>query len=245
MALYFEMQPRGDSLSQMASDKGTDKQMEQLCALYAERNDDELLNMYAHRDDLTDLAQQALAEVMRQRNLAPQDGESQAPSEGDTTGANPDQLVYMFHDAFEAREAMRHLSAAGIGHAMHDWHEVETGMRFHPSGLDLGLTVDPAQRAEAVSILKEKLGLFPDAETGAAHPGESPDSGLVLLSMFDLVEGLIAARVLAEAGISFYWRDGRDEPEALPDAETVAIEVRPERLQRASSLVEAKLDAEA
>jgi hypothetical protein len=49
---------------------GLDGQMERLCALYDEKSDDELQAMYADRDDLTEVAQEALAQTMHGRGLA-------------------------------------------------------------------------------------------------------------------------------------------------------------------------------
>jgi hypothetical protein len=61
--------------------------------------------------------------------------------------------------------------------------------------------------------------------------------------MFDRNEALVAAQALGEAGITYLWRDGRDDAAELPDEETVAIEVRPADLERATQLVEAALAA--
>ena len=56
--------------------------------------------------------------------------------------------------------------------------------------------------------------------------------------MFEREEALVAAGALGRAGMTYLWRDGRDEAAALPDEETVAIEVRPADLERATGLVE-------
>jgi hypothetical protein len=59
--------------------------------------------------------------------------------------------------------------------------------------------------------------------------------------MFERGEGLVAAQALGEAGVTYLWRDGRDAGAHLPDEETVAIEVRPENVARATTLVEEAL----
>jgi hypothetical protein len=56
--------------------------------------------------------------------------------------------------------------------------------------------------------------------------------------MFERGEGLVAAQALGEAGITYLWRDGREEASGLPDEETVSIEVRQADLARATKLVE-------
>jgi hypothetical protein len=61
--------------------------------------------------------------------------------------------------------------------------------------------------------------------------------------MFERGEGLVAARALGEAGMTYLWRDGRDHVGELPDEETVAIEVRVGDMEHAVGLVEDTLAA--
>lgn len=58
-------QSGSDSLTQMS----IDGQLGKLGALYAEKSDGELLDLHDKRDGLTELAQLALAAVMRERGL--------------------------------------------------------------------------------------------------------------------------------------------------------------------------------
>lgn len=221
-----------------------DGQLEKLSALYGEKSDGELLDLYDKRDGLTEMAQQALAGVMRERGLggrvavavevAPVGGDE----EGDTVGED-EGLLYMFTDAFEAREAIRHMREAGIAHRMLDWHGVEPEREASHTGLDLGLVVRRGDARRAVLVLKEKLGLFPGPETLGDGAGDG--DGLVVLSMFDREEALAAAGALGRVGMTYLWRDGRDEASGLPDEETIAIEVRAEDVDRAAKLVEETL----
>jgi hypothetical protein len=226
-----------------------DGQLEKLSALYAEKSDTELLDLHAKRNGLTDMAQQALASVMRDRKLGgggvadvgAESGEAAGGEEvGDTLGAD-EGLIYLFTDAFEAREALRHMNEAGIPHRMLDWHQVEPDREVSYTGVDLGLVVQRADAKRVVLVLKEKLGLFPGPETLV---DEGDGYGLGVLSMFDRQEALAAAGALGKAGITYLWRDGRDETAGLPDEDTVAIEVRAEDMDRAAKLVESCADGE-
>ena len=219
-----------------------DGQMEKLGALYAEKSDGELLDLYEQRDGLTEMAQQALAGGMRQRRLdtnAPfgvQEPElAVAYDEGDDTVGASEVLAYLFHDAFQAREAIRTLTEAGIEHRMLDWHVVHPEMTPYQNGLDLGLVVAQADLQSTLGVLKEQLGLFPGAE-GEDAP-EDGDS-MAVLSMYERGEALAAARALGEAKMSFLWRDGSEHGSDLPDEETVAIEVNSADVERATQVVE-------
>lgn len=228
-----------------------DNEAKRLREIYAEQSDEDLLDLHQEREDLTQLAQDALAQVMKDRGLTSQTSKDKKAI---SIAPNPDSLnsvleedetvVYLFHDAFQAREAMRHMEDAEIDHRMVDWHVVDPQRPIDPSGLDLALIVHRQVAGKAASVLHEKLGLFPSHEEGGESGGPlNPVEGLTFLAMFDLNEALIAAQVLGEAGISYLWRDGRDETSELPDAETVAIEVRQSKLEEATALIERRFAA--
>ncbi len=213
-----------------------DGQLEKLGALYAEKSDGELLDLYDRRDGLTEMAQQALAGEMRQRRLSPSGGAG-AEAGGDEVEDRVEAgevLAYLFHDAFEAREAIRTMTEAGIAHRMLDWHVVNPEMTVSQTGVDLGLVVSREDVQKTLRVLKESLGLFPEPEEITQEVGEA----LAVLSMFERREALVAARALGEAGMTYLWRDGRDHPGEMPDEETVAIEVKASDVERAGQLVE-------
>jgi hypothetical protein len=221
-----------------------DGQMERLCALYDEKSDDELQAMFEHRDNLTEVAQEALTQTMRGRGLvgklASAEGDTVPDEEEATTELAADEVVlYTFDDAFEAREAIRWLGEAGV------WQRVATYMPMRPgASVPLGLTVivRKAEVNAAVTALRAKMGLFPEPETGDGLA--SPLAGMqemVLVAMFDRGDGLIAAEALGKAGISYCWRDGSEETQELPDEGTVAIEVREEHLEVATGVVQKAL----
>jgi hypothetical protein len=230
---------------------GMDNEAKRLREIYAEQSDEDLLELHQEREDLTQVAQDALAQVMKDRGLAQQtsnDKKSGSPaSNPDLRGdvlSEDETVVYLFHDAFQAREAMRHMEGAEVDHRIVDWHVVDPERPIHPSGLDLALVVHRKMAGKAASVLHEKLGLFPSHEEGGESGGPlNPVEGLTFLAMFDLHEALIAAQALGEAGISYLWRDGRDETNELPDEETVAIEVRQSKLEEATALIERRFAA--
>ncbi len=219
-----------------------DGQMEKLGALYAEKSDGELLGLYEQRDGLTEMAQQALLGVMRQRKLdthaafGVQEPELSGSDEvEEDTLEDGEVLAYLFHDAFQAREAIRTLTEAGIEHRMLDWHVVHPERPPYQNGLDLGLVVAQADLQSTLGVLKEQLGLFPGAE---GEDSQEDGDSMAVLSMYERGEALVAARALGQAKMSFLWRDGSEHGSDLPDGETVAIEVNSVDVERATQVVE-------
>jgi hypothetical protein len=221
-----------------------DGQLENLTALYAEKSDDELVRMHGGREDLTEVAQQALADVLRARGLetrgafAGQEPPRAGNGEGEEVLAPGETLLYMFHDAFEAREAMRVLTEAEIAHRILDWHAVDPEQPVSYTGLDLGLVAAKADAAGVIAVLREKLDLLPE---GQSESDGSDGDAFQMISMFDRSDALVVARALGEGGFSFLWRDGREKGTDLPDGETVAIEVPASSFAAASAVVEQKL----
>ena len=225
-----------------------DGQMEKLSALYDEKSDGELLDLFEQRAGLTEVAQQALAGVMRRRGLEAHGGGEEEPElaaggsarevEEDRVGSG-EVLAYMFHDAFEAREAIRVLKEAGVEHRVLDWHVVQPERPAHPLGLDLGLVVGRSDLQRATAVLKEELGLYALAERGEEHAeGVGDGDSMEVLSMYERGEALVAARALGEAKLSYRWRDGSEVGSDLPDGECVVIEVNAEDVERAAQVVE-------
>jgi hypothetical protein len=229
---------------------GADKEWKRLCELYAEKSDEDLLDLHENRDGLTDTAQQALAQVMKDRSLSPQPltVESRAAenaSDRSSVEGEEDELldadevcVYTFDDAFQATQALQHLRNAGIEHRVVDWNEsVQKDPRYR-STVRLGVIVYQDQEQAAKAVLQEAMGLFPAPE------GDDPFAelaGLMQVGVFERADALIVAHVLGEAGLSYVWNDARDDRNATND--TVSIEVRGVRLELAQKLVEEHLSA--
>jgi len=231
---------------------GNDKEWQRLYELYADQGDGQLLALYEGRDGLTVVAQEALTQVMNERELVPSamaepvvqtEGNPHRTADGEFFEgelAAEEHVLYSFMDGSDAATAKSILLQAAIKHRF-----VSQVRRFTDgrSGPVLVLVVPARDTEQAESVLREGMGLFPLPE-GPDDPGGPLGvmGDMTLLVMFDgeeqLEEALAAAAMLAKNGISFLWRDGRDSPEALPDASSVALEVRREGLLRAQELLE-------
>jgi len=231
-----------DSLSPMAFDRASDN----LIKLYNEKTDDELLQLHTNRDDLTEVAQNALAHVMADRNLeAP--AEPTAPSidtaQPESDELAPDEIgLWSFDDMFQAQTAIQLLDQQQLAYRIiHSTRQtLAMGGRTY-----LNLVVKEEDYAAACKLLREKMGLFPAPEVEAPDAIASPLDNLIGIYLFDseteLTEGLAVAQALGKAGVSFLWHDGRDSPEGLADAMTISIEVRQPNAERAAAVVEACL----
>jgi hypothetical protein len=226
----------------------TDREWKRLCELYAEKSDEDLLDLHENRSELTDAAQQALAQVLKDRRLSPQPlpVESDAAvnvrdispaEEGELLDAD-EVCVYTFDDAFQVSQALQHLQNAGIEHRVVDWNEFTQKSPLYRSSVRLGIIVYRDQEQTARAILQDAMGLFPAPE------GSDPFAelaGLMQVGIFERADALVVAQVLGEAGLSFVWNDDRDDPRAT--GEDVSIEVRGARLEDAQKLVEERLSA--
>jgi hypothetical protein len=218
--------------------------MEMLLGLYRGMGDGELLRLGAQSDDLTDVGRDALAQVMRERSLSVEDdeaGPAEVATEGDPSRlAANERWLWTFEDAFQAGEAIRLLNEARI------WHRIiEKSLPGDAASrllLGLMVIVEEKEYAAAAELLRRKMGLFPEPEVaGAAGSPLSGMEGTELLSMFEREEALAVADALGRAGISYWWRDGRQETEELPDEGTVAIEVRGRDVGEAQAVAEKRL----
>jgi len=229
----------------------------ELATIYATQTEAELLRLYETRDDLTDAAQEALSQVMRERHLTPpslsvpfQPVPDSLPGNPLATPVTPDQLdqqlnegeacLYVFDDAFQANAAIRLMNEAGIPHRMADWNKLRGETSASRYGFLLAMIVDRMELPRASAVLEEKLKLAIPAAAGAEQAAE-PLSDLVVLAFYDHEEityALRAAEALANGGITYLWRDGRDSPEGLPNPDTIALEVRSASLEQAQNLLD-------
>ena len=227
----------------------TDREWKRLCELYAEKSDEDLLDLHENRGELTDAAQQALAQVLKDRRLSPQEplpAESNAavnapdssPDEEGELLAADEVCVYTFDDAFQVSQALQHLQNAAIAHRVVDWNEFTQKSPLYRSTVRLGIIVYRDQEQTAKAVLQNAMGLFPAPE------GSDPFAelaGLMQVGIFERADALVVAQVLGEAGLSYVWNDDRDDPRST--GEDVSIEVRGARLEDAQKLVEERLSA--
>jgi hypothetical protein len=213
--------------------------VDELCKVYAEKSDAELLTLSDGFEDLTDDAQQALTQVMQERGL-----ERAEPGVAETferevkegaLGAD-EVCVYTFNDALSAKEALRILDEAGVDVRAVDWNELDPQESQNMPLLRIGVVVFRDQEREARKALHDGMGLFPQAEVDDPF---AQLGSLMVVGFFERADALIAARALGEKGISYVWKDDRDDETATADE--VTIEVKGTRLDEAQAVVEKAL----
>ncbi len=217
-----------------------ERESNRLFQVYDEKSNDELLALQGNREDLTEVAQDALARVIRGRGLIAVEAEAEAP--GVEAAADGGALLWAFDDMFQANRAIQLLEEVQVRYWLVDLSKGGTVAQRYPW---LQLMVEEQDFGAARKLLQQGMGLFPEAEVEAPHPDAGLLDDLVGVLIFDaeteMSDGLAAAAALAKAGVTFVWHDGRDWPEGLADAMTVAIEVRQESYERAQAIVEACL----
>jgi hypothetical protein len=195
-----------------------DAELDRLAAMYAENDDETLLEMYDRRDDLTDLAQEALERVMKERGVVPAEHvegsaaeaeEDEPESEGETDLFPGEVGLWLFRDMFDARSAMDALTSAEIEHRMVDRSVmVSGGLTPRPDARFL-LVVFADDQSKAEAVLRQRMGMFQPQEV----VGEDPFAdllGFVPLANGSREGGLKLARTLGEAGYSYVWDDSLD-----------------------------------
>jgi len=228
-----------------------DREWGRLRQLYDEKSNEELVALYGNRDSLTQIAQEALARVMQERKLEPEVDEVAEESTSSRPLVMPDvladdeRLLWTFDDMFQANRAVELMDEAQFEYRLADSSKGgAVSQRYAPIKW-LQLVVAEKDYTAARALLQAKMGLFPEREAGAPAAEAGPLDDLMGVLMFDaeteLSEGIAAATALAKAGVTFVWHDGRDSPDGLADAMTVAIEVPEANYERAKAIVEAAL----
>jgi len=220
-----------------------ERESNRLFQVYDEKSNDELLALHGNREDLTDVAQDALARVIKERGLVAAQVEAEAPSA--EAAAEGGALLWAFDDMFQANRAIQLLEEAQVKYWLVDLSKGGTVSQQYQPVQWLQLMVEEQDFGAARKLLQQGMGLFPEAEVEAPHPDAGALDDLIGVLIFDaeteMSDGLAAAAALAKAGVTFVWHDGRDWPEGLADAMTVAIEVRQSSYERAQAIVEACL----
>jgi hypothetical protein len=225
-----------------------DRELERLAAVYAENDDEQLLDMYERREDLTEVAQAALAKVMGERGVVPgsvdvpEAGEREIASEDEGARAMADALdpgevcVWNFDDAFRLKEALTLLTEAGIEQRVLNWNEVDPANASKRSPATLGLIVWREDLEQATEILHEKLGLFPEPESDETFEYVL---GFVPIGTFSRVDAQRIAGALAEGGFSYVWDDETEDSNR--SSRSVSISVKGTREVKARDWLEEKL----
>ncbi|MES2394177.1 MAG: hypothetical protein V4555_21270 [Acidobacteriota bacterium] len=221
----------------------TDAQYKQLCETYAEKSDGELLDLDERREDLTELAQEALAKAMKDRGLEAAKQEEVGPaapgwSEDEDSRdsleiGEDEEPLYLFGDGLQARAAVGAMVDGEIAYRIIE--RPSEGPYGRPGGLLMVVKAEDV--VEAQTLLRAKIGLFPLPEGDDAFEelvGWEP------VGEFAKEDGLVVARALADNGFSYIW-DDYEEGSVGPDP-NVQISVRAERVKKALKVVEAVAD---
>ena len=220
-----------------------DKELRRLCGLYEEKGDEELLRLFERREDLTELAEEALVLVMKERNLEPEGEEDSdlkeqiEESEGEEQGLNEgEEPLWFFSDGLEASKCLGLLEDAGIACRMVHPRQAGTAMR-HGQSTGLQLVVRGVDAERARKVLRAGAGLFPAAEFEdpyAAH------SGWEVLGIFERADALVVAQTLGQNGFSFAWEDGMEDLGS--EVSHISMSVKSARAKKAMALVEKVLE---
>jgi hypothetical protein len=183
----------------------TDRNAEwqRLKELYAAYTDEELLELAADRDSLTDDAQAVLAREMDRRRLVPRQAEPE-PSAPEPAGemeiepaAGSVELITLW-DMFSANTALGLLDQAEIEYQI-------TGKRiggdvFQGSAQRISIHVASTDEAAAQALLRREMGLFPLQEV-PDQPEEPDEAMFPLVEVETQAEADQVLRLLREAGI--------------------------------------------
>jgi hypothetical protein len=216
------------------SDMNTDREWQRLLALYADKADEELLELHDRRDDLTELAQQALAKTMQVRGIEPEPAE-EVPSAaasvlpGQDLGVGSDE-VYLcaFDDPIRASVAREILDRDGVDHRMVVWDGGRgSGFRGQAYSTGVYLIVPLHEEARVREILRKELSQSFVDETEFV-----PMEDATLLGEFTQVQADLISRALEEHDIP-YTTDYSQH-----DSTPVLVSVRAEQLEEAFDLME-------
>lgn len=218
--------------------------------------DGELLELAAKPDDLTDMALEALRGEMTHRGISLEEIEQiERPSY--SFEANPlpkpefreklpdgSVVLMTFHDAMAAGDACDYLEAEDIDVSVRDVSEKNSGGGSFYGGppVAMEVIVPGKDRARAVVILREKMGLFPLQEVEEAD--EVVDDGtMATLGDFGRLDDAEAvARTLEDAGI---WHRMVTNAEGSAETEDLyTLEVREIDLVKAGEVVEKAMGLE-
>lgn len=223
-----------------------EREVERLAAVYAENSDEQLLAMYDRREDLTDVAQEALAQVMKARGVVPKSTVAHSPADSVVAleeraeelqdPLDPDEVcVWNFDDVFQLQEALRILDNTGIEQRVVNWNEfARPNSVTRPTYLGLVVWREDLERAKG--ILQEKLALFPPQE-----PEETFEYvlGFVPLGEFSRADAKAIADALGEGGFSYVWDDEMENSNV--SSRSVSISVKGKREAKARDWLEEKL----
>jgi len=213
----------------------TDREWQRLLALYADKADEELLELHDRRNDLIELAQEALEKTLKDRGLEPgalQEIEMAGVVRGHLAIAATEELepgelsLITFRDGLEATQAIAALREAALPHRINERTQHYVG---GDSRTRLELIVDNNDAARAREVLQRTLGLFPPPEGDDAMD----DEDYAPLGEFTPAQAAVVKAALDEHGLP-YVLDQDEEDASAP----VWFNVAADRINEAFDLME-------
>lgn len=224
----------------MSLDPQEAKELARLTAVYRDQPDSALLNLWDGRTSLTEVAQQALADVIQERGLEvelPADVLPEEPPPADEDSdeiAASEALLRSFSDTIDLNRVIESFKRAGVAWRIHDASVGQTATLGGMKAIDLWLIVAKKDEPRARSLMFKALGIE-DAATPA--PSSDPLNDLGLFGLFERDEARTLADAFIDAGVSFCWFDPSDDPEAS-GMEHVMIYVHGSSFERARELAD-------
>jgi hypothetical protein len=224
------------------------QEWQRLSDIYHAMSDDDLLELAAKRDELTQIANEVLGGELSRRKIFVQKPAPAFPFQASMGRSSNDSVIQhgkvspiTFFDAIHAGRACEYLKEAGVEFELKDLWEPDVGvpaLKGPPAVLQL--FVDKADDENTKAILREKMGLFPLQEVSVAD--EPIDDGTVTdLGYFarrDEVDEV--ARVLEEAHV---WHRIVADPDGnVEDENCYRLEVKEIDAVRAGQLIERVLN---
>jgi hypothetical protein len=228
---------------------------QRLIESYRAMSDDELLELAAKPDDLTDFADEILRSELRSRRLEPRRPVFTVPAPQVIPAPiakqfSPDKIergqgevwLVTFHDAIDAGFACEFLEKGEIEFEVRDISQPRVGVRTfnNPPAVALQIFVDKADEEDAKAILREKLGLFPLQEVAVADQPVDDGAVATLGDFGRRADAEKVARVLDDAHV---WHRIVVNPDGkVEDEDCFTLEVKEIDVMRAGELVEKVLN---
>jgi len=231
------------------------QEWQRLFDLYHAMSDDDLLDLTAAPEELTESARDVLRGELSSRRLEPRQPVVIAPMPQVIPAPIAKQLapkkierghgevwLITFHDAIDAGFACEFLEKGGVEFEVRDISQPREGVftfTHHPF-VALQIFVDEADEEDAKAILREKMGLFPLQEVAVADQPIDDGAVATLGDFGRRADAEEVARVLEDAHV---WHRIVANPDGtVANEDYYTVEVKEIDVRRAGELVEKVLN---